>query len=138
MKTTYTFGRRVHGTPQEIRPTVEAALKAEGFGIITEIDIAAVFKDKIGVQRPPYLILGACNPQLSYRAIESDESVGTLLPCNVVLRAGGESTIIEAIDPVAAMQIAASPHLLVVAKEARDRLVRAVSSVREQVMAPVA
>lgn len=136
MKTTYTFGRRVHGTPEEIRPTVEAALKAEGFGIITEIDIAAVFKDKIGVHRQPYLILGACNPQLSYRAIEVDESVGTLLPCNVVLRADGESTIIEAIDPVAAMQIAASPRLLVVAKEARDRLVRAVSSVRERVMVP--
>jgi uncharacterized protein (DUF302 family) len=138
MKTTYTFGRRVRGTPEENRPSVEAALKAEGFGIITEIDLAAVLKARIGVQRPPYLILGACNPQLSYRAVEIDESVGTLLPCNVVLRADGASTVIEAIDPVAAMRIAASPRLLVVAKEARDRLVRAVSAVREHAMVPSA
>lgn len=131
MKTTYTFGRRVRGTPAELRPAVEAALKSEGFGVITEIDLAAALRSKIGVERAPYLILGACNPQLAYRATEIDESVGTLLPCNVVLRADGASTIIEAIDPVAAMQIAASPRLLVVAKEARDRLVRAVSSVRD-------
>lgn len=78
MKTTYTFGRRVPGTPAEVRPAVEAALKSQGFGIITEVDIAAVLKDKIGVHRSPYLILGACNPQLSYQAIELDESVGTL------------------------------------------------------------
>ena len=135
MTTTYTFGRQVPGTPDELRPVVEAALKAEGFGIITEIDIAAVFRNKIGVQRPPYLILGACNPQLSYQAIEIDESVGTLLPCNVVLRGDGESTVIEAIDPVVAMRVAASPRLLAVAKEARARLVRAVNAVRAQKIA---
>lgn len=136
MTTTYTFGTRVHGTPAEVRPTVEAALKAEGFGIITEIDVAKVLKDKIGVERAAYLILGACNPQLAHRAIEIDESVGTLLPCNVVLRADGDSTIVEAIDPVAAMQMAGSPRLLAVAREARDRLVRAVHANRERMMAP--
>lgn len=138
MKTTYTFGKRVRGTPGELRGAVEDALKAEGFGIITEIDLAAALKSKIGVERAPYLILGACNPHLSYRAVEIDESVGTLLPCNVILRADGASTVIEAIDPVAAMQIAASPRLLVVAREARDRLVRAVRAVREPVMTPAA
>ena len=136
MKTTYTFGKRVRGTPAELRAAVEDALKAEGFGIITEIDLAAALKSKIGIEHAPYLILGACNPQLSYRAVEIDASVGALLPCNVILRADGASTIIEAIDPVAAMQIAASPRLLVVAKEARDRLVRAVRSVRDQAVVP--
>ena len=65
MATTYTFGTRVHGTPAEVRPTVEAALKAEGFGIITEIDVARVLKDKLGVERPAYVILGSCYPQLA-------------------------------------------------------------------------
>ncbi len=97
--TAYTFGTRVAGNVAAIRPRVEAALKTEGFGVLTEIDVAATLKAKLGVQRPPYVILGACNPPLSHRAIEADPSVGALLPCNVVLREDGADTIVEAMDP---------------------------------------
>jgi uncharacterized protein (DUF302 family) len=134
MKTTYTFGKRIHGTPEDLRPMVEAALMAEGFGVITEIDVAGVLKARIGVDITPYLILGACNPVLAQRALEVDASIGTLLPCNVVLRAEGDATVIEAIDPVAAMQIAASPRLRAIAIEARTRLARAVSQMRGRAM----
>jgi uncharacterized protein (DUF302 family) len=128
MNTTYTFGRRLAGTPEDLRPMVESALKAEGFGVITEIDVAAVLKAKLGLDRSPYLILGACNPELAYRALDIDSSIGTLLPCNVVLRSEGDGTVIEAIDPVVALQIAASPQLLTVAIETRARLARAMSA----------
>ena len=111
---------------------VEAALKAEGFGVITEIDVAAVMKTKLGLDHAPYLILGACNPDLAHRALEIDPSVGALLPCNVVLRAEGSGTVVEAIDPVEAMQIADSPRLRMVAMEARARLARALSALRRQ------
>jgi uncharacterized protein (DUF302 family) len=130
--TTYTFGRRIHGTPADIRPIVEAALKAEGFGIITEIDVAAVMKAKLGLDSTPYLILGACNANLARQAIEIDPSVGALLPCNVVLRAEGGETVIEAIDPVAAMGIADSTRLAGVAREARARLARALARINRQ------
>ena len=130
--TTYTFGRRIPGTPAEVRPIVEAALKAEGFGVITEIDVAAVMKAKLGLKRTPYLILGACSPELARQALEIDPSVGALLPCNVVLRAEGGDTVIEAIDPVAAMQIADSPRLAGVARTARTHLARAIAHVRRQ------
>lgn len=132
MKTTYTFGKRMSGTPEEVRPILEAALRAEGFGVITEIDVAAVFKAKLGLESSPYLILGACNPDLARRALDIDPSVGALLPCNVVLRAEGGGTVVEAIDPMEAMQIADSPRLTVVAREARARLARALSAMRRQ------
>jgi uncharacterized protein (DUF302 family) len=130
MTAPYTFGRRVHGAPAEIRPLVEAALKAEGFGVITEIDVAATIKAKLGLEIAPYLILGACNPNLAHRALQEDPSVGALLPCNVVLRADGGGTIVEAIDPVVAMKIAATPRLTAVAAEARTRLARALAALR--------
>jgi uncharacterized protein (DUF302 family) len=132
MKTTYTFGKRIGGSPADVRPMVEAALKAEGFGVITEIDVAAVMKSKLGLDSAPYLILGACNPDLAHRALDIDPSVGALLPCNVVLRAEGTGTVVEAIDPVEAMQIADSPRLRMVAIEARARLARALSALRRQ------
>ncbi len=126
--TAYTFGTRVPGTVAELRPRVEAALKAEGFGVLTEIDVQATLKAKLGVDRPPYLILGACNPPLSHRAIEADPSVGALLPCNVVLREDGDGTIVEAMDPQAAMSVVAIPEIEPVAREARERLERVIQS----------
>ena len=118
--------------PAEVRPIVEAALRAEGFGVITEIDVAAVMKAKLGLRRAPYLILGACNADLARQALEIDPSVGALLPCNVVLRAEGGETVVEAIDPVAAMHIADSPRLAAVAREARAHLARAIAHIRRQ------
>jgi uncharacterized protein (DUF302 family) len=132
MKRTYTFGRRLPGTPADLRPAIEAALKAEGFGVVTEIDVAAVLKTKLGLDSGPYLILGACNPAIAHEALGIDPAVGTLLPCNVVLRAEGDLTVVEAIDPVAAMEIAGSSRLAALAMDARERLVRAMRSIRKR------
>ena len=129
--TAFSFGTRVAGPMADIRPRVEAALKAEGFGVLTEIDVQATLRAKLGVEWAPYVILGACNPPLAHRALEADPSVGALLPCNVVLRQDGTDTIVEAMDPMAALGIVDSAGVRPVATEARDRLVRAVASLEE-------
>ena len=129
--TAYSFGTRVPGTVADLRPRVEAALRAEGFGVLTEIDVQATLKAKLGVERTPYVILGACNPPLAHRAIEADPSVGALLPCNVVLREDGGETIVEAMDPMAALGIVDDPAIRPVATEARDRLTRVIASLEE-------
>jgi uncharacterized protein (DUF302 family) len=129
--TAFTFGIRVPGSVADVRPRVDAALRAEGFGVITEIDVQATMRTKLGIERAPYLILGACNPPLAHRAIEADPSVGALLPCNVVLREDGPDTIIEALDPMAALGIVGTPAIRAVAEEARARLGQALQTVRE-------
>ncbi|MHB8960252.1 MAG: DUF302 domain-containing protein [Candidatus Limnocylindrales bacterium] len=126
----YTFGTRLSGSVSDVRPRVEAALKAEGFGVLTEIDVQATLKAKLGVERAPYLILGACNPPLAHRALAADPSVGVLLPCNVVLREDGFGTIVEAMDPQSALGIVESEAVEAVAAEARERLQRVISSLR--------
>jgi uncharacterized protein (DUF302 family) len=129
--TAFTFGIRVPGSVAGVRPRVDTALRAQGFGVITEIDVQATMRTKLGIERAPYLILGACNPPLAYRAIEADPSVGALLPCNVVLREDGPDTIIEAMDPMAALGIVGTPAIRAVAEEAKARLERAIEGLRE-------
>jgi len=126
--TPYTFGTVLSMPIDDARERVEAALAEQGFGILTEIDVQATLREKLGIERAPYLILGACNPQLAHRALEADPSVGALLPCNVVLRAEDDRTRVEIMDPSAAMAIAETAGLAAVADEARDRLRQVVSA----------
>ncbi len=101
----------------------EAALKTQGFGIISRIDLQQAFKDKIGVDFRPYTILGACNPKLAHEALQLEDKVGTMLPCNVVVQARGENeTEVAAIDPVASMQAIDNDELKKAAAEVRERL----------------
>jgi uncharacterized protein (DUF302 family) len=125
--TAYAFGTSLKMSVAEARPQVEAALRAEGFGVLTEIDVAATMKAKLGIDGSPYLILGACNPPLAHRAIEAEPSVGALLPCNVVLRDEDGRTVIEAMDPLAVLGIVNLPEIEAVAREAHDRLVRVIA-----------
>lgn len=102
---------------------VRAALADEGFAILTEIDIQATLRDKLGVDVPRQLILGACRPQLAHRALQAAPSIGALLPCNVTVREVAEGgAIIEAIDPDVMTQLESGPALAGVASEARARL----------------
>jgi len=128
IQTRYTFGIRLPLPLDQVRPTVEAALRAEGFGVLTEIDVAETMRAKLGIEGPPYLILGACNPSLAHRALAEDPSVGALLPCNVVLRTDGDGTIVEVMDPATISALADSPEVRLVAAEARERLVRVIAA----------
>jgi uncharacterized protein (DUF302 family) len=130
--TSYTFGTTVPMSVAEARPIVEAALKAEGFGVLTEIDVAATMQAKLGVDGPPYLILGACNPPLAHRAIEAEPSAGALLPCNVVIREHGGQTIVEAMDPAAVLGVVQSSAIEPIAREARERLLRVIASLASE------
>ncbi|MHB8892431.1 MAG: DUF302 domain-containing protein [Candidatus Limnocylindrales bacterium] len=132
----YTFGTRLDAPFADVREGVEAALKTEGFGVLTEIDVAATLRAKLGVERDAYVILGACNPPLAHRAITADPSVGALLPCNVVVRTDGDRTVVEALDPRAAMGLIEGAEIAAVAAEARERLVRVVEAVEARFARP--
>jgi uncharacterized protein (DUF302 family) len=129
----FTFGIRLAPAPiADVRAGVEAALRTEGFGTLTEIDVAATVRNKLGIERPPYLILGACNPQLSHRALGIAPDLGALLPCNVVIREDGDAVVVEAMDPKLVLGLADEPGMAEVATEARSRLRRAIAVVEEQ------
>jgi uncharacterized protein (DUF302 family) len=99
------------GFDEAVQRTTEA-LKREGFGVITEIDVKKTLKDKIGADFRSYRILGACNPKLAHEALQLEDKIGTMLPCNVVVQdIGGDKTEVAAIDPVASMQAIDNPKL---------------------------
>ena len=118
----YTLTVTVPRPHDETLGRVRDALAGQGFGIITEIDMAATLEQKLGVVSDPYVILGACNPPLAHRAVTADPSAGALLPCNVVVRAAGDATIVEALDPDAMMRLAEAPELAEIAEQARQKL----------------
>lgn len=113
----------------EVVPRVRAALAEQGFGILTEIDVAATLKEKLDVEVGPWLILGACNPPLAHVALQAEPSIGLLLPCNVVVRAAeAGGTVVEAVDPQTLVSLTGNPRLQEVADEAGRRLSAALES----------
>lgn len=99
-----------------------AALAEQGFGILSEIDVAATLAAKLGRQMEPYMILGACNPQLASRALDLEPEIGLLLPCNVVVRRQGGATLVQAVDPRVMVEVPGRPELAPIAEEATRRL----------------
>ncbi len=104
----------------------KAALKEEGFGVLTEIDVQKTLKEKLGIDTESYVILGACNPPLAHRALSADPMVGLLLPCNVIVYQEGDRTVVSAIDPISMMSGVQNDALEAVAKEVRPKLERAI------------
>lgn len=127
----YAITRRLPGaTISEARSKVESALKTEGFGVLTEIDVQATLKKKLGLETKPYLILGACNPELAHQAISADPAVGLLLPCNVVLAQDGDDVIVSAASPKALFgAMGPSANAGGIAEQAEARLRRAVAAI---------
>lgn len=108
---------------------VKEALKEQGFGTLTEIDVQATLKEKLGHDMEPYVILGACNPQLAHRALDLDREIGLLLPCNVVVRADDGGTLVQALDPGVMVSVPERPELEPIAEEAGKRIDAALEKV---------
>ena len=102
---------------------VTDALAAKGFGVLTTIDVSATMKKKLGVDFRPYMILGACNPTFAHKALQAEDKIGTMLPCNVIVQETGKGRVeVSAVDPVASMQAVKNPTLASIASEVRDLL----------------
>ena len=108
-----------------------AELSKEGFGVLTEIDVRATLRKKLDVDFRPYIILGACNPPLAYRALSAERDIGLLLPCNVIVYAGDESgtSVVAAMDPIEALQLTGNDDIRPIATEVRARLERVLKAV---------
>lgn len=114
---------------EETIGAVRTALAGEGFGVLTEIDLAATLRDRLGAELDPYVILGACNPTFALEAVRIEPAVGVLLPCNVVVRREGDQTVVEAMDPGIIAELGGSSRLAELAAEVQVRVRRAVDSV---------
>ena len=119
----YYFARTIGASFDDVVRRTREALMAEGFGVITEIDVQKTLKTKINVDFRPYLILGACNPTMAYQALQLEDNVGAMLPCNIVVQQRSEGTVeVAAIDPVASMQAIENPALTEKATEVAAKL----------------
>ena len=127
---TYYFAKTLLGSFDEVVARTREALARQGFGVLTEIDVAATLRAKIDAEIAPYLILGACNPSLAYEALQLEDKVGTMLPCNVVVRDAGDGrTEVAAIDPVASMSAIPNPMLKKQAAIVADKLAAVVADI---------
>ncbi|TFG76159.1 MAG: DUF302 domain-containing protein [Thermodesulfobacteriales bacterium] len=119
----YSFGGETKLGFDDTVAKVEEVLKEEGFGVLTEIDAKKVLKEKLGLERRPYKILGACNPNFAHRAIDMEPDIGTLLPCNVVVyeKENGK-VMVSAMNPEAALSLVGNPDIEEIAKEVRNRI----------------
>ena len=128
MTSRYAFGKTVDATYEQALERVTQTLAKEGFGVLTEIDVAATLKKKLGKDMPPYKILGACNPQFAHRALEAEPQIGALLPCNVIVREAGGKTMVEFMDPDAVLKLVERPEIGAIAAEVRQRLQRVMAA----------
>jgi len=131
-KTTYGFGISLKLPYDEAVGRVKDALKTEGFGVLTEIDVRKTMREKLGIEMAPYVILGACNPPLAHRALEQELDIGLLLPCNVVVRAEGSGSHVDMADPQAMLGIVGNEQIGPVAEEAKQRLQRVIAALGGQ------
>ncbi|WP_339628589.1 DUF302 domain-containing protein [uncultured Maribacter sp.] len=119
-----------NSTFDEAISKTKEALKLEGFGVLTEIDMKATLKKKLDVDFYNYTILGACNPSLAYKALEAEDKIGTMLPCNVILQEKEKNTIeIAAVDPAASMQAVRNDALITVAETVREKLKKVIQNI---------
>jgi uncharacterized protein (DUF302 family) len=126
----YNHSRIVKRNFEEAISAVTEALKGEGFGVITQIDMQAKLKEKIGVDFQRYVILGACNPPLAYKALSIDDRIGVMLPCNVIVHQKTDNTIeVAAIDPETTMNAIGNEKLMTVAKEVSAKLKRVIEKI---------
>lgn len=118
----YYFTKKLQTSFDDTIEKVTEALKEEGFGVLTEIDVKATMKKKLDVDMPRYQILGACNPNFAHKAIQAEDKIGTMLPCNVIVQEKEDGTEVSAVDPVASMQSIENPNLADIATEVQQRL----------------
>ena len=124
----YYFSKIIKGSFEEVIERVTASLKKEGFGILTEIDVKETLKKKLNVEFPKYRILGACNPPFAYKALQVEDKIGTMLPCNVIIKEKDREEIeVASVDPVASMEAIDNPELLAVARQVQEKLQRVVA-----------
>lgn len=130
-RTPYAFGAEVHLSFDDAIQRTKDALATEGFGILCEIDVSDTLRRKLGVEMPPYVILGACNPPLAQQALAAEPDIGLLLPCNVVVYATGDAgkTVVAAIDPETAMTLSARAELEPIAAQVAAKLRRALHAI---------
>ena len=129
MNSKYGFGGTVEMAFDDAVARVTHALQGEGFGVLTDIDVAATMKKKLNQDMPPYRILGACNPPLAHRALEAEPAIGLLLPCNVVVRQDRAGKVhVEFMDPSAVLELVDKPEINRVAGEVRQRLERVMAA----------
>ncbi len=125
----YYFSKVLEMTFDEAIAKVTEELKKEGFGVLTEIDVKETLKKKLGVDFQKYRILGACNPPFAYQALQAENKIGTMLPCNVIVQETSEGQVeVSAIDPVASMQAIENPALKKIATEVRNKLKKVIDS----------
>ena len=129
MNQQYGYGKTVQRGFDEAIADVTAALQQEGFGVLSDIDVAATLKKKIGADMPPYRILGACNPPLAQQAIAAAPSIGLLLPCNVVVRQDASGAVhVEVMNTETILQLVDKPEITALATEVRERLDRVLAA----------